>query len=350
MTDPALPPLSRRLPLPMVLAVLTGTVVFAAILSLGSGALAIAVADILGHAGNLLFGWGAALSARDAAVVMDIRLPRIVLALLVGGGLSVAGAALQGVFRNALADPALIGVSSGAALAASAAIVLVGAGAAGGVLLPLAAFAGGLAATLGVFLLARFGGRLSVAGLLLAGIAVNALAGAGIGLFSYLGDDLQLRQLTFWLLGSLAGAGWGQIVPAVAVMLAGVVALLFQGGALDVFVLGEREAHALGIAPGPFVVRVVILVALTIGAAVSVSGVIGFVGLVVPHAVRLFLGASHQRVLPVSVLVGGLVLVVADTLARIVAIPAEVPIGVLVSLVGAPFFLWLLRHTRMGGT
>lgn len=346
---PATSPPLRRLSASMVLAILAGSLAFAAFLSLGSGALAIAMTDILGHVGHGVFGWGTALSARDAAVVMDIRLPRIVLALLVGGALAVAGTALQGVFRNALADPALIGVSSGAALAASATIVVFGAGAAGGMLLPLAAFAGGLAATVLVFVLARFGGVLSVAGLLLSGIAVNALAGAGIGLFSYLGDDVQLRQLTFWLLGSLSGAGWGQIVPAGAAMVAGGAALLLQGRALDVFVLGEREAHALGIAPGPFAVRVVILVALTVGAAVSVSGIIGFVGLVVPHAVRLFLGASHQRLMPVSVLVGGLVLVVADTLARTVAIPSEVPIGLLVSLVGAPFFLWLLRHTRMGG-
>lgn len=341
--------LTRRIALAPALSMGLAALTVAVAVSIGTGGVAIPLGHIMAHVGDAVYGWGEPLSARDYAVLVGIRLPRIVLAVLVGAALSVAGAALQGVFRNPLADPGLIGVSSGAALAAASVIVLAGAHAASVVLLPLAAFCGGLAATALVFLLARRDGTVSVGGMLLAGIAVNALAGAGIGLFSYLGDDLQLRQLTFWTLGSLGGTTWVQLLPAAVIMVLAMACLLAHARTMDIFVLGERDAYSLGVTPGSFSIRIIVLAALAVGAAVSVSGLIGFVGLVVPHAARMMLGPSHHRMMPVSMVLGSLVMIVADTLARTIAVPAEVPIGLLLSLIGAPFFLWLLRHTRAGG-
>jgi iron complex transport system permease protein len=342
-------PLSRRAALRPVLLAALAVLLLAAVLSIGAGAVAIAPGRILAHLGDLAMGGDSPLSDRDRAILFGIRLPRIVLAVLVGGALSVSGAALQGVFRNPLADPALIGVSGGAALAAASVIVLAGNHPRVATILPFAAFCGALAATALVFLLARRAGVVSVGAVLLAGIAVNALAGAGIGLFSYLGDDLQLRQLTFWILGSLAATTWHELVPAAAIMILAVGCLLAHARPMDVFVLGERDAFALGISPTAFTVRVGILAALAVGAAVSVSGLIGFVGLVVPHMVRMMLGPSHRRVMPVGMVLGALVMIVADTLARTIAVPAEVPIGLLLSLIGAPFFLWLLRRSHAPG-
>lgn len=318
----------------------------AAAIAAGTGGVAIPTSRILAHAAHALAGWGEPLGARDAAILFGIRLPRVALAICVGASLSLAGTSLQGIFRNPLADPALIGVSAGGALAAASVIVLAGNHAGLDLLLPFAAFCGAGAATGLVFWLARRDGTISVAGVLLAGIAVNALAGAGIGLLSYLGDDVQLRQLTFWMLGSLAAANWTQTIPAGAVMLAACLALLAHARSMDVFVLGERDAFTLGIDPGRFTVRVVVLAALAVGAAVAVSGLIGFVGLVVPHMVRLLLGPSHRRVMPVAMILGALAMVAADTFARTVAMPAEVPIGLLLSLIGSPAFLWLLRRNR----
>lgn len=349
MSVPGELPLSRRIALGPVLGLAVAVLLLTAAISIGTGAIAISPARILAHLGETSLGWGVPLSDRDRAILFGIRLPRICLAVLVGASLSVSGAALQGVFRNPLADPALIGVSGGAALAAASVIVLAGNGPGVAATLPLAAFCGALAATALVFLLARRGGVVSVGGVLLAGIAVNALASAGIGLFSYLGDDLQLRQLTFWILGSLAATTWAQLVPAAAIMVLAVAGLLAHARLMDVFVLGERDAFALGIPPTAFTVRIVVLSALAVGAAVSVSGLIGFVGLVVPHMVRMILGPSHRRVMPVGMVLGALAMIVADTLARTIAVPAEVPIGLLLSLIGAPVFLWLLRQTHAPG-
>lgn len=310
-----------------------------------SGGVGIPVARILAHP----FGEAGAggLSPREAAVLAQIRLPRIVLAVFVGAAVSTAGAALQGLFRNPLADPGLIGVSGGAAFAAAAAIVL---GATGAFALPLAAFAGGAGATALIFVLARANGAVSVSGMLLVGIAINALSGAGIGLFSYLGTDIQLRQISLWTLGSLAGAGWDTVLPAAALMSLGTAGLLARARAMDVFVLGEREAFALGLAPVRFTVEVVLLAALAVGASVAAAGPIGFLGLVVPHMARMVLGPSHPRLMAAGLLLGAAGLVAADTLARTLAMPAEFPVGLLLSLGGAPFFLWLLRRaTRSGG-
>ncbi len=293
--------------------------------------------------------------ARDAAVLGVIRAPRVLLAALVGGGLGVAGAAMQGLFRNPLADPALIGVSGGAALFAVAAIVLGGAvfGAAAGTLglwlLPVAAFAGGLAATLLMARLGSVNGVASVATLLLAGVAVNALAGALTGLLIFMADDRQVRDITFWTLGSLAGARWVQL-PVIAALV-GLPALALCGLArpLNALLLGEAEAFHLGI-PVESVKRLaVILAAITVAAGVAFTGLIGFVGLVVPHVVRLAFGSDHRIVLPGAALLGAALLVLADLAARSLAAPAELPVGVVTALLGAPFFLWLLRRRATGG-
>ena len=296
--------------------------------------------------------------ATAATVLWELRLPRVLLGLACGAGLGLSGAALQGLFRNPLADPGLIGVSSGAALGAAAATLAPAAlllpgtpllhGALAGLAQPLAAFAGGLLAVAAVQAVAARGGGAPAATLLLAGIAVNALAGAGLGLASFLADDAQLRGLTFWNLGSLAGAGGAALAPAVLLALAGGVALLRQRHALNLLLLGEREAGHLGVAVGALRRRVVAAAALTVGALVSVSGVIGFIGLVAPHLARLLLGPDHRYVLPGAALTGALLLLAADLAARLMVAPAELPVGVLTALIGAPLFLHLIVQDRRG--
>ncbi len=292
------------------------------------------------------------LVARDALVLWSIRLPRIVLALVIGGLLAAAGAVMQGLFRNPLADPALVGVSSGAALAAAATIVVgdrYSASTAAALpieALPLAAFVGALAATTVLYRIATREGRTSIALFLLGGLAIAALANAGLGLLVFLADDRQLRDINFWMLGSLSGATWakvGAIAPFLAV--AGLVVPFIARG-LDLIVLGETEAFHAGIEVERLKRVCVVLVAAATGAAVSVSGVIGFVGLVVPHLLRLVIGPSHRLLLPAAVLLGAALLVIADTFARTLAAPAELPIGIVTAVIGAPFFLYLLLRQR----
>ncbi|MGG5886243.1 FecCD family ABC transporter permease [Falsiroseomonas sp. HC035] len=335
-------------------------------LVLGGGALlllvAMAAGILLGPAGISPGGFLAVLAdavglaqlpdafRRDAAVLGVIRAPRVLMAALVGAGLGAAGAAMQGLFRNPLADPGLIGVSAGAALAAVAAIVFGGTvfGAAAGVLglwlLPVAAFCGGLAATLVMARLGHIGGVTGVATLLLAGVAVNALAGALTGLLIFTADDRQVRDITFWTLGSLAGSRWEQ-VPVVALLVGlPVLGLCALARPLDALLLGEAEAFHLG-QRVEWVKRVAVtLAAVAVAAGVAFTGLIGFVGLVVPHLLRLGFGSGHRLVLPGSALLGAALLVLADLAARSLAAPAELPVGVVTALLGAPFFLWLLRR------
>jgi len=291
----------------------------------------------------LLLGPGTDEDALWREVLLQVRLPRVALAILVGAGLAISGAAMQALFRNPLAEPGLIGVSAGGALGAVGAIVL---GAASLPAVGSAAFAGSLAATL---LAWRLGGRgTGVAGVLLAGIAINALCGAVIGVFTWHANDAQLRSLTFWSLGSLAAANW-TLVAALAPW-AGLLSLLLlrDWRAMNALLLGEREAQHLGFALVALRRRLIVNVALLVGPLVAVTGTIGFVGLVVPHLVRLTLGADHRALLPASLLAGAIALLLSDWLARIVAIPSELPIGIVTSLVGGPFLLWLLAR-RQGG-
>jgi iron complex transport system permease protein len=285
-------------------------------------------------------------------LIWHIRMPRILLGVMVGGGLALAGACIQGLFRNPLAEPSLIGVTSGAMLFAAAGIVLgawlpLGSGWwAGAGLSVVLAFAGSLLATLLVYRLASWQGRTQVTTMLLAGIAVTALAGAGTGLLTYFSSEEQLRDLTFWTLGSLAGGTWKTLaLISPLIMLAGVL-LLRQARALDLFLLGEQEAAYAGLNVQRAKRFIVCCVALIVGCCVAVSGVIAFVALVAPHLTRLLLGASHRYVLPAAMALGAVLIMLADMAARTLIAPAELPIGVLTALLGAPFFLWLLRKNR----
>lgn len=294
---------------------------------------------------------------RDAVVVLDIRLPRTMLGLLVGAGLAVAGAVLQGVFRNPLADPGLVGVSPGAALAAVLWIVfgtaLVGflprAFAAFG--LSFAAFIGGLITTILLYRIATREGRTSIAMLLFAGIALGAMAAAGTGLAVFIASDQQLREFTFWTLGSLGGASWPKIAAAAPLVLVLLVGSLRFARGLDALALGEAEAFHVGINTERLKRAAIVLVAAGVGASVAVSGVIGFIGLVVPHLLRLSAGPAHGRLLVGCALLGGGLLIASDIVARTIVAPAELPLGVITAIVGAPYFLYLVQRNRaaLGG-
>jgi iron complex transport system permease protein len=259
---------------------------------------------------------------------------------------------MQGLFRNPLADPALAGISPGAGLAAATTIVVGDRMLAASKMtvpfevLPVAAIAGALTATTILYRLATRSGRTSIATLLLAGIAIGALCNAGIGFLVFLADDRQLRDITFWLLGSLGGATWGKVfalAPFAALMLAG---LPFIARGLDLIVLGEGEAFHMGVAVERLKRTAIVLVAASTGAAVAVAGVIGFVGIVVPHLLRLVIGPGHRLLLPASLCLGAILLLIADTFARVIAAPAELPIGIVTAAIGAPFFLSLLLRQR----
>ncbi len=319
--------------------------------SVAVGAVGLSPAQVVGVlAARLGIDAGAASTDQQAAVLLAIRLPRVLLSVVVGAGLAVSGAVMQGLFRNPLADPGLVGVSSGAALGAAGAIVLGAtlgvAGALAPVLVAAAAFCGGLATTFVVYRVATARGRTSVTTMLLAGIAINALCGAGVGVLVLFADDGQLRDLTFWTLGSLGGATWGALAIAAPLVGAAVLASPWLARALDALLLGEAEARHLGIRTDRVTAIAVTLSALAVAAATAVAGLIGFVGLVAPHLVRLLLGPGHRALLPGSALVGATLLVFADLAARTVLAPAEVPIGIVTAVAGAPFFLALLLHGR----
>ncbi len=334
-------PLRQRLLLPVLIALLLAAFWLALML----GALNLAPGEVLGA---LLPGEGA---ARAELVVGQIRLPRALMAILCGATLALCGVAMQGLFRNPLADPGLIGVSSGAALGAAASILLLPL-----LMLPLwlapwlgvlSAFAGGLLVTLLVYRLGQREGRTRVAVMLLAGVALSALSGALVGLFSYLADDSALRALTYWSLGSLNGASYPRLLPLLLVSLAVALWLPRRASALNALLLGESEARHLGVDVERLKRELVLCVALGVGATVAAAGMIGFVGLVVPHLLRLFTGPDHRRLLPAAALGGALLLLLADLVARLLLAPAELPIGTVTALLGAPFFLWLLTRERL---
>ena len=330
----------------LVLGLLAAAVVLAALASLGTGAVSLPlarVASILARGREA--GLSEAATARDAVIVFDIRMPRTLVGLLVGAALATAGALLQGLFRNPLADPALVGVSAGSGFAAAVVIVLGHAVVPGPVpfaALPVAAFLGALAATSLLYGIATRRGRTSIATMLLAGIAITALASAGTGFLAFLSDDRQLRDLTFWTLGSIGGSTWSKVA-VVGPVIAGVLcAAPLLARALNALVLGEAEAFHLGIAVERTKRVVILLAAVAVGSAVSVAGLISFVGLVVPHVIRIGIGPDHRLLLPASALGGGILLLAADMVARVAVAPAELPIGIVTAFIGAPYFLWLL--------
>lgn len=321
-------------------------------LSLALGPVSLPLADTL-SAALRLFGVpvGGEQLQQAELILGQIRLPRTLLGLTVGAVLALCGVAMQGLFRNPLADPGLVGVSSGAAL--GAAIAIVGGAALGGLpeafapyLLSFSAFLGGLGVTALVYRLGRRNGETSVATMLLAGIALTALAGAAIGLFTYLADDSTLRTLTFWNLGSLNGASYARLWPLLLVTAAVALWLPRRAKALNALLLGESEARHLGFAVERIKRELVFCTALGVGAAVAAAGMIGFVGLVVPHLMRLLVGPDHRVLLPASALAGASLVLLADLAARLLLAPAELPIGIVTALIGAPFFLYLLVRER----
>lgn len=291
-------------------------------------------------------------SSQGTEIVQAIRLPRLILGLLVGAALGVCGAALQGLFRNPLADPTIIGVSGGGVLGA-ALVIVVGKEMAPGFMavagpyaLPVGAFAGSMIAIVAVYALSRLTGLTSGSSLILAGIAINAVVEGALGYLNFIAFDDQLRELVFWRLGSLGRVTWDSLLPAAVLMVVSVALMLRVASALNVFLLGEREAVHLGVNVDRLKRTVIVLAALGVGSAVALSGLIGFVGLAAPHIIRLFAGADHRIVLPGSALLGALLVLCADLIARTAVAPAELPIGVLTSALGGPFFLWLLTRYR----
>ncbi len=325
-----------------------GAVLVVAAAALGSYAIA------LSHTAAILLdlvGIGiGAVGDTERAIVETIRLPRIVLALLVGAALGTAGAVMQGLFRNPMADPGIIGVSTGGALGAVIAIAI-GAQAAFPLALPALAFAGAAGALALVFAVASVGGRFSMAALLLAGVAVSLFLAAIISAIVLFTGDLGVqREMIFWLAGGLDASRWTHVRLAAPFILAGMTVAVLLARDLNLLTLSEEEALALGVRVG--VTRTILLLAasLVTGTAVAFSGTIAFVGLVVPHALRLLAGADHRVLVPLSALGGALFLLAADTLARLAIAPAEVRVGIITSLVGAPFFIILLaRHKARVG-
>ncbi len=322
-------------------------------LSLALGPVSLPLGDTLRAALRLLgLPLTADASLQQAELIMaQIRMPRTLLGLTVGMVLALCGVAMQGLFRNPLADPGLVGVSSGAAL--GAAVAIVGGAAFGGLpeafapyLLSACAFVGGLLVTALVYRLGRREGQTNVATMLLAGIALTALAGAAIGLFTYLADDATLRTLTFWNLGSLNGASYARLWPLLLATLAVALWLPRRARALNALLLGESEARHLGFDVERLKRELVFCTALGVGAAVAAAGLIGFIGLVVPHLMRLLVGPDHRLLLPASALAGASLLLLADLVARLALAPAELPIGIVTALIGAPFFLYLLVRGR----
>ncbi|MEM6577173.1 MAG: iron ABC transporter permease [Pseudomonadota bacterium] len=328
----------------LVLAVFLALV---SLLSLDVGASGASLLDVL-----MAMLSGREFNATDAIILWDIRLPRLFMGILVGAALAVSGAVMQGLFRNPLADPGLVGVGAGAGLGAIAAIVL---GAAlpsgislalGNYVVPVAAFLGGWLSTLLLYRISTRHGRTSVAVMLLAGIALGALAGALSGILVYMADDAQLRDLTFWGLGSVAGATWAKVAAAAPLIFLALCVAPFLARALNALALGEASAAHLGIPVQRMKSIAILTVAGATGAAVAVSGGIGFIGIVVPHLLRIAIGPDHRYLLLNAALLGAALLVLADMISRTIIAPAELPIGIVTATLGGPFFLWILLRNR----
>lgn len=336
-----------RMPRSMVLGMGGVLVVASLLVASARGAYAIGFSDLLEMLNSLL-AWDAQRSSAEL-VFLHIRLPRLVLGLAAGAGLGLAGALMQGMFRNPLADPGLIGVSAGAALAAALAIVLGTVWAPslshslGSWMLVCSSFAGGLLVTIVIYMLAQSNGETRVGMMLLAGIAINALASAGLGYLTFLATDEQLRSLQFWLLGSLGGARWNAVSLIAVVVSVCVFFGLRLARPLNAMALGEAQATLLGVDVERVKRQAVVVTALAVGAVTASTGMIGFIGLIAPHCVRLIAGPDQRVVLPASAMLGAALVLLADSVARTIVQPAELPLGVLTAFVGVPVFLLLLR-------
>lgn len=337
----------------IILGGLSVCLLVAVLLSLTVGAVSIPVQDVLvlllQKAGLFTY---AVVDDTHRLVLSSIRIPRIVMTLLIGASLGVSGAVLQGLFRNPLVEPSLIGVSGGSA---SAVVVLIVFGTSWGLqaagwfyqaLLPVAAFCGGIAATFTVLKMSYHLGRTNIAVLILTGVAINALAGALIGLAIFYADENQLRTFTFWTLGDLGSASWEKLEVAAPLLLLSTGAMLFFPRALNAMALGEAEAYHIGVDVELTKRITIFLAAIGVGVSVSLAGMIGFVGLVVPHVIRVSFYADNRLVVPGSAIGGALLLVLSDIIARTVVTPSELPIGVVTALLGAPFFIGLLTNAK----
>ena len=310
------------------------------LLAVTIGSFKISVTDIL--FGNL--------DELGKTILFTIRMPRVMLAAIVGASLAISGACLQGLFRNPLADPGLIGVSAGAALGAAFAIVFssqfISLNFLGPYLIPFSAIIGSASVIIILFIITKGFGYDGVTYMLLAGIAVNAIAGVGIGLLTYISDDSELRSLTFWTMGSFGGVTWPLIIPAVVVILFSIIWIIGLSRKLDLIQLGDVEASRLGINIRRVRFGIIISSAVVVGISVALSGMIGFVGLVVPHLVRILGGVNHIFVLLGSAIFGSILMVISDMMCRVIISPAELPVGLITSGLGSPFFLWLIFKMR----
>jgi len=335
----------------LVLLLLGGGLVIASLLASAFGAVNVSLLDILKMALNkvTLFDFSPTWRAVDEIIIFQIRLPRVIGGALVGGALATAGVLFQGLLRNPMADPYIIGTSAGAALGATIAMTLpitlafLGFG-----LVPVAAFIGALATVILVYNLARVGGKTPIISMLLAGFVVSALLAAIMAFMMSMSDrfGLNLQSVVSFLMGHISVTSWEQIAVIAPLVIGGIIGARFFAFHLNAFSLGEEGAAYLGIEIERDKILILALGSLLTAAAVSISGLIGFVGLVVPHAVRLSLGPDHRLLLPASALVGATFLVIADLLARVLLAPVEIPVGVITAIIGAPFFIYLLRHTR----
>lgn len=340
--------LLRRLPLSTTLLALSGVLAFIAVASITVGPMNISFSDSL----RSLTGAGSDLAPHIQLVINEIRLPRTILCMFIGAILAICGVVMQGLFRNPLAEPGIIGVSAGAALGGAFAIVvfadfsqnyptLMNLAA-----LPFFAFLGGALTTVLVYWLGtnKFGTSVTI--MLLAGVAISSLSGAAIGFMNFIADDQMLRDLTLWSMGSLAGANWSGIALAAVTL----VLLMFwfqkKAMSLNALLLGESEAKHLGVPVQKLKRQLILLSAVGVGITVSISGAIGFIGLVIPHLGRMLAGPDHRTLLPISALMGALLLTAADMFARVVVAPAELPVGIVTALIGAPFFIYLLFQQK----
>lgn len=349
MTTISLPRFGLRVSAPslMILPALGVALVAVFVLSLGTGAVHIAPAQVTGILAQRVAGinLGADYTLQQDLVLWNIRLPRVLLGAMTGAGLAVAGASLQGIFRNPLADPGLIGSSAGGGVGAVGMIML-GIAPLGSLTMPTAAFGGSLLLTSLVYLLSRQDGRTEVVTLILTGVALNAIAFASIGLMNFYATDAQLRSIVFWQMGSLGGSTWRVAIATAPFVAIGVLLMLNLRRHLNLLMLGEREAFHLGLRTERLRLQIIAASALIAGAVVAAIGIVGFVGLVVPHLLRLVIGPDNRTLLPAAALGGAVLMLLADLIARTVLSPLELPLGIVTALIGGPYFLWLLQRTR----
>ncbi|MGR5275909.1 FecCD family ABC transporter permease [Vibrio rotiferianus] len=340
--------LLRRIPLSTILLALSGILAFIAVASITVGPMNISLSDSL----RGLTGSGSDLAPHIQLVINEIRLPRTILCMFIGAILAICGVVMQGLFRNPLAEPGIIGVSAGAALGGAFAIVvfadfsqnyptLMNLAA-----LPFFAFLGGAITTVLVYWLGtnKFGTSVTI--MLLAGVAISALSGAAIGFMNFIADDQMLRDLTLWSMGSLAGANWSGIGLAAVTLISLMFWFQKKAMSLNALLLGESEAKHLGVPVQKLKRQLILLSAVGVGITVSICGAIGFIGLVIPHLGRMLAGPDHRTLLPISALMGALLLTAADMFARVAVAPAELPVGIVTALIGAPFFIYLLFQQK----